>query len=536
MSDFTVELRPVGQIRPVVGGTIRMSCEIQGVIPAYLQPRWTAPDSMAVPLDPTQRVFSIATSTLANELVISRLQATDQGTYTCTVGPMVSSFSIVVEEPSCPRPCMNGGSCVRGVCNCPPGFSGSACENRDPQDVQIRITPSRTGVPQVGQDLEILCEILGTTIYRNPMWKGPSGQLVPGATAQRNLRVQEVYESPMATRLYINGLTAADKGQYICMVGPVMARFTLMVTAPQCNPPCQNGGVCSNGLCFCLQGFSGSQCQNQVPNGGVLQVRQVGSTQLTEGANVRFTCQTSGSGSLQQNPVWQNPLGQRVPPYTQGASNHMYVERISPSTTTLVINGLSAADAGSYTCVLGTLRSVLSINVASVNRCNPPCQNGGTCVGGICVCHPGFSGVACERSVLTPTNPTLQIIPSRERPPTIGDNLNFLCQVAGNSPSEQPVWYNPNGQQILSQIPGGQDRVYVEQRGGGGSNLVIRNIQAADTGRYVCQVGTYQAHVTITISAPSCRRPCLNGGSCVNGICECPPGFSGASCERAGKE
>lgn len=103
--------------------------------------------------------------------------------------------------------------------------------NKDPSDVRIKITPNRQGVSHIGQDLEILCEILGTSIYQNPMWKGPSGQLVPGATAERNnLRVQEVYETPSATRLYISGLSPADKGQYICMVGPVMARFTLMVT------------------------------------------------------------------------------------------------------------------------------------------------------------------------------------------------------------------------------------------------------------------------------------------------------------------
>ena len=40
LTDFTIELRPIGQHSPVVGGTIRMSCEIDGSIPTGLTPTW----------------------------------------------------------------------------------------------------------------------------------------------------------------------------------------------------------------------------------------------------------------------------------------------------------------------------------------------------------------------------------------------------------------------------------------------------------------------------------------------------------------
>ncbi len=34
----------------------------------------------------------------------------------------------------------------------------------------------------------------------------------------------------------------------------------------------------------------------------------------------------------------------------------------------------------------------------------------------------------------------------------------------------------------------------------------------------------------------SCRAQCLNGGSCFNGICLCPNGFSGEFCEDLDNE
>ena len=51
----------------------------------------------------------------------------------------------------------------------------------EPQQVQIRLTPSFTGTPTSGDDVFISCEILieGPSPYPPPMWKGPDGQVVP---------------------------------------------------------------------------------------------------------------------------------------------------------------------------------------------------------------------------------------------------------------------------------------------------------------------------------------------------------------------
>eukprot|EP00057_Strongylocentrotus_purpuratus_P022154 XP_011676628.1 PREDICTED: neurogenic locus notch homolog protein 2 [Strongylocentrotus purpuratus] len=552
---YTIQIRQVGQANTVIGGSIRMSCEIEGARPTYLQPRWTGPNNQPVTTDPNSRVFSIATSSLANQLVISNLQSADQGTFTCTVGPVIATFSIVVEEARCPIPCQNGGSCVRGSCVCPNGYSGIACGTRDPSDVRIKITPNRQGVSHIGQDLEILCEILGTSIYQNPMWKGPSGQLVPGATAERNnLRVQEVYETPSATRLYISGLSPADKGQYICMVGPVMARFTLMVTAPQCNPQCMNGGTCNNGQCICHPGYTGAICQNQ--GGFSLSIRQVGSTPPVQGANLRFSCQSSGAGRL-QNPVWRDPRGQRIT-HQQGGSDRVYVEMISPSTTTLVINSISAADAGSYACILGTVTTTLNIHIdARVVQCNPPCQNGATCREGTCICHRGYSGQACERigqecirpcqnggtclngicqcipgySGIDCRNADIRILPPPTSTLVVGQNTTFVCEISDQLGYFNPTWLGPGG--TPDDVRSGNGRYVVERVSDYVSRLHVVRVQQVDTGVYVCTVGMLRASFTLTIEAPECPLPCLNGGTCVAGGCQCHAGYTGRQCQNS---
>ena len=41
----------------------------------------------------------------------------------------------------------------------------------------------------------------------------------------------------------------------------------------------------------------------------------------------------------------------------------MYVEMLTSTTSTLVINDLSVTDAGRYSCVLGTVTATLTISV-----------------------------------------------------------------------------------------------------------------------------------------------------------------------------
>ena len=54
-----------------------------------------------------------------------------------------------------------------------------------------------------------------------------------------------------------------------------------------------------------------------------------------------------------------------INPSLAGGSRHVYAEMMTPTTTTLVINNLSANDAGTYACVLGTVRAQLTIQVNS---------------------------------------------------------------------------------------------------------------------------------------------------------------------------
>ena len=41
--------------------------------------------------------------------------------------------------------------------------------------------------------------------------------------------------------------------------------------------------------------------------------------------------------------------------------------------------------------------------------------------------------------------------------------------------------------------------------------------------------------ISLSFHFTDCLVPCMHGGTCVNGTCECPAGFTGEACQEPGK-
>ncbi len=184
------------------------------------------------------------------------------------------------------------------------------------------------------------------------------------------------------------------------MVGPIMANFSLDVTGPECRPRCQNGGSCLEGVYVCSPDYTGYYCQSEVPEKLTVAIRQIGSDSLRVGSSLMFECISTGSNDPRNTPVWRNPAGNRIFPVGQGGQDHLYVRQSSTTSTILVINKISEADAGRYECAVGREVTSLVIRVTDTgppdSGCTPSCQNGGTCIGGQCLCPNQFIGEYCR--------------------------------------------------------------------------------------------------------------------------------------------
>ena len=132
------------------------------------------------------------------------------------------------------------------------------------------------------------------------------------------------------------------------------------------NVNCQNGGTCGgNGVCMCVNGFSGTNCE--VPPDPCENVNcQNGGTC---GGNGVCMCVNGFSGTNCE-----------VPP--------------DPCENVNCQNGGTCGGNGVCMCVDGF--SGTNCEVPPDPCASIVCQNGGVCVNGLCDCPSGFSGILCQ--------------------------------------------------------------------------------------------------------------------------------------------
>ncbi|XP_071510246.1 uncharacterized protein [Diadema antillarum] len=258
-SDFIVIGEPVGQI-PEVMGNATFLCEVPESS-SYGSPRWLDPTGQEISVINQGRRSSPFTEDItpfATQLHFVDARFRDTGTYTCRVGPFSKLFNITFAAPACYPPCING-VCTDGRCECPVGLTGIQCNM--PDNSFILVTEPEGQVPIVGQNQSFVCEVSRENPYGIPVWLDREGAIIESLNEGGNSHVHMEPLTPYATRLFINDLRLTDAGMYVCKVGPVEKRFTVLAEPIPCDRPCFYGGRCVNGACECQEGFVGDQCE-----------------------------------------------------------------------------------------------------------------------------------------------------------------------------------------------------------------------------------------------------------------------------------
>ncbi len=112
-----------------------------------------------------------------------------------------------------------------------------------------------------------------------------------------------------------------------------------------------------------------------------------------------------------------------------------------------------------------------------------------------------------------------------------GQDVTVTCEFVGEGgKAAQPAWRDPDGVIIKPSGTVSSDRhISTREVSPLVTELTIRNIQPMDSGVYTCHVGS--STNTLTVDLQECIYPCQNGGSCVDGSCNCLDGFTGQYCD-----
>ncbi|XP_033117225.1 uncharacterized protein LOC117117126 [Anneissia japonica] len=522
-AEYFITITTVDNVIPVIGQDISFLCEVTEN-PTLGSPRWLNPDRSEIKLlgfSGDQHIHIEEISPTATKLNIQGLRADDEGMYICAVSHISREVSVNLLEENCLLPCLYGGTCAGGDCICPPGFIGDQCQTTEQGFVIRFTTPSEIELQLYG-DVEYVCEIASVTGFRNPKWIAPDGTVI--STRGTNTRQYIEYSTPTSTRLVIQGLQLQDQGIYTCSVGSINDTVPVVLDVGDCNPSCQNGGQCLDGTCLCPAGFYGSQCQHlESPHALTI----IPPSTLPEiGETVSIICNAPSPGRY-RNPQWFYPDGRPVLMKSEGAGN-VFVDLLGPFSTRLTLDDIKVEDLGAYKCETGPLSSVYTVLAENTRDCSTrPCQNGGTCYRGVCTCPVGYTGTQCETE--------LQSLRVKITPQTSlreGQDLILQCNVPDASPFKDPEWRTPSGQVIRPLNQGGSESMFVQAVTLTSSTLVIKNVNARDSGAYLCKAGPLQAEYTFTLTDTSCSPACINGGTCANGKCVCTRDFTGIACER----
>uniref|UniRef100_A0A8C7MFJ0 Neurogenic locus notch homolog protein 1 n=1 Tax=Oncorhynchus kisutch TaxID=8019 RepID=A0A8C7MFJ0_ONCKI len=402
------------------------------------------------------------------------------------------------------NPCQKGSNCdtnpVNGkaICTCPPGYTGSACN----QDIDECANPCEHGGRCLNTKGSFQCKCLQG-------YEGPRCEM----------DVNECMSNPCQ-----NDATCLDQiGGFHCICMPGYEGVFCQINTDECaSMPCLNNGKCIDRInsfhCECHKGFSGGLCQVDIDE--CASTPCMNGAKCTDGPN-KYSCECT-EGTTDINECYSDPC-------------HY---------------GTCKDGLATFTCYChpGYTGRLCETNI---NEClSQPCQNGGTCQDRentyICTCPKGTAGFNCE----------VNLDDCKSKPCDYGrciDKINSyecacepgyagaMCNINTDECAINPCH---NGGTCIDGInsftclcpEGYSDATCLLQVDECGSNPCIHGRCQDLLNGYRCFCDSGWGGPNCDINNNECEsNPCMNGGTCkdmTSGyVCSCRAGFSGPNCQ-----
>ncbi|XP_041372324.1 uncharacterized protein LOC121385635 isoform X2 [Gigantopelta aegis] len=256
-------------------------------------------------------------------------------------------------------------------------------------------------------------------------------------------------------------------------------------TSPGCPKQCENGGTCSHGVCRCLTGYHGDQCETPICTSGCQNGGQCVGPDLC-------ACSLAYTGSTCETPVCEPECrngGRCISPGKCSCPYGYLQPRCKPVCSMMCYNGGRCARHNVCRCKKGYTGKDCSTAI-----CSKGCFNGGKCVAANkCACPRGFRGKRCQKAKCRPR--------CQNKGKCLAPGV-CLCRHG---------YFGPLCQRFQCQ----------KKCKNGGT--------CSGPNKCSCPAGFYGRRC----QKVKCTISCLNGGRCRrNNQCKCPSGFQGHRCEQ----
>uniref|UniRef100_A0A8C3FQN0 Heparan sulfate proteoglycan 2 n=1 Tax=Chrysemys picta bellii TaxID=8478 RepID=A0A8C3FQN0_CHRPI len=365
---------------------------------------------------------------------------------------------------------------------------------------QVQVSPERTEV-QEGSTVRLYCRAAGSPTA-TITWEKQGGSLPPQSRSER---------TDIAT-LVIPSITAADSGVYLCIgtspAGVGSARIEVVVLqgrAPPIHIESSSSAV-TEGQSLDLNCLIPVQSpttvmwykrEGSLPDGHQVSGSHLRLVRVSVADSGEYVCRVSTDAGIQEASIIVTIYRTTGSPYSSGVEPPVRIESSSSSIAegqTLDLHCLVMGQALATVTWYKRGGSLPASRQVSGSHLRIPQVLAAD--SGEYVCRISTGTMVQEASVIVTPSPT---VASDIRPPvwieqssssvTEGQTLDLKCLVAGQTPATV-MWYKREGS-----LPANHQL--------SGSHLRLVQVSAADSGEYVCRVGTKEASVIVTIQQSS---------------------------------
>ncbi|CAD7965430.1 unnamed protein product [Amoebophrya sp. A25] len=392
-----------------------------------------------------------------------------------------TAFGSACQFDRCPRDCMGNGYCVSGRCNCNPGFAGTDCS-----------TMVASG------------EVIELTLKEAPPKRSPAANSL--ISTLRRLKERTCADS-------CNMRGACHEGKCECYPG-----YSGALCQQTCPNECSHTGHCVSGQCMCFEGFRGHDCSQKTCCNGRGSCDQPGVC----------VCEEGYAGETCEHRVLAAPVPQ------------LDVATCDPACS---VHG-SCSPSGHCVCKTGYIGADCGTKVEH-DSCPHGCNARGLCLNGMCSCHSGWQGNACELALQAPGQPPAPSAAGGATPASASSDTAAAITELGSGPlSDEASVCGPEGNcsghgkcdtvqgQCICEVAWtgkacDQPQCPGKYDDGLGAWNACHGKGLCEEGKCLCAGGWGGSDC----GTKECAYDCGAHGSCSSGQCLCDVGWTGPNCK-----